>query len=1131
MASVLVAFAATPPPPVPTVAARTTRVGVPEIVSAGVTQSIEEMMASDGSPSVAGDTSAAPTAPESVGANFKAIGFSESGFLPPDTAGDVGPTQVLVHTNGRVRVFAKTGASGVLSLPASNFWASVANGSQPLYPQVRYDRFSGRWILVAVTSNKPNNRVMIAVQTSPGTVTAASNFTFYQFNQGNGGGSGDTTEFCDSPRLGLDNNALYIGCSMLATTGAFDRVTVYVVRKSSIIPAPGTLVVTAFRDISNGSAGPGPFAPVGVDNNDDPQATSGYFIGVDIASPGLLQLLKVGDPGGTPTLSGNIPLTVAPTAAPIAQPASGSTVPIDAGDGRLTRASIHKNKLTGTISLWTSHGSEVDASCVSATGGGRNGARWYEISGSAPTAADPLAGTPVVLQSGTLCDPAQVDPRGYIDSSVVATGQGHMTIGSSVAASSQFVGVASAGRFRFDPSGVTQAAITPQSGLASYTYVTAGKNRWGSYSFTGVDPNDDQTAWTFQEYADTPINTWAVRAVQLRAPPPPALTGTQQSVCTGLPAVAVTLIGTSDAPVAGSEFFDPGPDPGGPGYSSHLSATATGGVTINGAPVLVLPPSPATQPVLKVTLSLDTTAAAPGLKNVTIKNPDGQATTGVGVILVSQPDPPPATNNGPICVGATLQLTVPTIPGAAYSWTGPNGFSSSQQNPTIPAVTFAAAGAYTVAFSGTGCTIAPASTTVQVLANGSACDDRDACTTAEFCGAGVCWPGASVFCNDNNNCTADTCNPATGCVFTDMTAIVCEDNNVCTQDLCNPAGGCYHLIAPGPCDDGNACTTSDICLGGTCQGQGVRDCSDGNVCTNDLCDPTTGCYHTNNQTRCNDGNACTSNDRCGGGACQPGTPVVCSDGDLCTTDTCNPATGCVFTDISASCNDNNPCTADSCIPATGCAHTNNAAACSDGNACTSGDTCSGGTCQPGQPVSCNDNDVCTSDSCSPATGCVFTNVTAVLCNDNNVCTDDQCNPSLGCFHTNNTAPCDDGNFCTAGDTCSAGSCQLGAPSAPPEVHGLSAAGRSSTTLSWLGLPGNARYDVVTSTLTSLRATGASAATCLVDDVTGTSVVDPQASPAAGEGYYYLVRVQGDCGSGSYGLDSAGVVRVPVAACP
>lgn len=60
-------------------------------------------------------------------------------------------------------------------------------------------------------------------------------------------------------------------------------------------------------------------------------------------------------------------------------------------------------------------------------------------------------------------------------------------------------------------------------------------------------------------------------------------------------------------------------------------------------------------------------------------------------------------NNGPVCVGTTLQLTAPTVAGAQYSWTGPNGFTSALQNPTIN-YSLAAAGAYSVTVNVGGCT-------------------------------------------------------------------------------------------------------------------------------------------------------------------------------------------------------------------------------------------------------------------------------------------------------------------------------------------------------------------------------------------------------------------------------------------
>ena len=159
--------------------------------------------------------------------------------------------------------------------------------------------------------------------------------------------------------------------------------------------------------------------------------------------------------------------------------------------------------------------------------------------------------------------------------------------------------------------------------MASYTILDGiNRNRWGDYSLTDVDPSDDQTIWTFQEYADTTANNWAVRAVQLKAPPPPTIVTCTNPVCWGAAAVPVTIVGTDacTAPTCTNglctgggpcpEFFDPGPDTGGPGFANHISAIVTGGITVNSANI-VMPANPSTQRVTLVALSLNTTATGP----------------------------------------------------------------------------------------------------------------------------------------------------------------------------------------------------------------------------------------------------------------------------------------------------------------------------------------------------------------------------------------------------------------------------------------------------------------------------------------------------------------------------------------
>ena len=57
--------------------------------------------------------------------------------------------------------------------------------------------------------------------------------------------------------------------------------------------------------------------------------------------------------------------------------------------------------------------------------------------------------------------------------------------------------------------------------------------------------------------------------------------------------------------------------------------------------------------------------------------------------------PPMVNNDGPYCLGETINLTAVGQTGATYSWTGPNGFTSTEQNPSIPNCTQAMSGTYT----------------------------------------------------------------------------------------------------------------------------------------------------------------------------------------------------------------------------------------------------------------------------------------------------------------------------------------------------------------------------------------------------------------------------------------------------
>ncbi len=760
-----------------------------------------------------------PNLPQTVGTSFKAMSYSEGFWYPPDSMGDVGPTQILVHVNGRIKAFDKTGTLGPLNADNYAFWAPVLSSNYPGDPMVRYDRLSGRWFVLSTDFGSANNQLMIAVSSGP-TITGSGSFTFYAFHIGSvlpqDGGL-----ICDYPSLGVDANALYVGCNMFdASFSSYQYSSAYVIRKSSVVSG-GPMVVTGFSGIAAvGLAGPS--SPRGVDN-DDPNWNEGYFIGTDPGGLGRIDIRRISDPGGTPTLGATVILPVSSTNL-LDQAALGSGLAIAPATLRLFAASMRKNKLTGETSLWTAHSVETDTTCTPQNSGNsrRLGAKWYEIGN--------MAGTPTITQFGTLCSTAAGSAtsntqRGFLFPTVIANGQGHVALAASYASETEFVGIAAAGRLRTDPLGGTRAPETiVLTGLASYD-IRDGvpRNRWGDYSFTDVDPTDDQTIWTFQEYADTPANNWSVRVVQLKAPPPPTTATAGGPVCNGVAAAPVSLTGTDScaAPVctnglctgggACPEFFDPGPDTGGPGYLKHLTATVSGGVTVNSANIAI-PANPATQRVRSVVLSLNTTATTTGVKNVTIVNPDGQTRVYNAVINVIANRLPVANAGGPysVCLGdsANLNGAASTDPDAlcgdslvSYGWdlNGDTVIDVTGATPTVTPAQLTALGlgvgphTITVKVTDSNGATNTASGTLTILADASGCSDGNVCTQTDTCQAGTCVGANPVTCSASDQChTVGVCNAGTG---------VCSNPNASDGT---------------PCNDANACTLGDICGGGVC---------------------------------------------------------------------------------------------------------------------------------------------------------------------------------------------------------------------------------------------------------------------------------------------------------------------------
>ena len=85
------------------------------------------------------------------------------------------------------------------------------------------------------------------------------------------------------------------------------------------------------------------------------------------------------------------------------------------------------------------------------------------------------------------------------------------------------------------------------------------------------------------------------------------------------------------------------------------------------------------------------------------------------VVVNVAPVAPTVTSNSPICEGAALQInsTPNLLPGQTISWTGPAGFTSNLQNPTIASGALINIGTYSAVVTQNGCSSIPS--TIDVL--------------------------------------------------------------------------------------------------------------------------------------------------------------------------------------------------------------------------------------------------------------------------------------------------------------------------------------------------------------------------------------------------------------------------------
>jgi hypothetical protein len=198
-------------------------------------------------------------------------------------------------------------------------------------------------------------------------------------------------------------------------------------------------------------------------------------------------ILNPGTAGATLTS----PTTIANTSFdPPTADQPGTAANFNTGDDRFSANTVMSNG-----SLWAVHSTSVS---------GRAAVEWLRI--------NPVTNT--IIQSGVISDPSlsfffpSIAVNEFDQVLIGFSGSGASTFGSSYYA----FGETSGSTTTFSP--VSQA----KAGSAQYQVLDgSGRNRWGDYSATVVDPVNPSDFWTFQLFAPS-TNNWQVQVSQLHAP-------------------------------------------------------------------------------------------------------------------------------------------------------------------------------------------------------------------------------------------------------------------------------------------------------------------------------------------------------------------------------------------------------------------------------------------------------------------------------------------------------------------------------------------------------------------------------------------------------------------------------------
>jgi len=412
--------------------------------------------------------------------NFIGASSSESGFLPPDPTGAVGPDHYVHSVNSLVKIFDKTGNLLVGPVSLSNFLGNGSNNGDPI---VLYDQLADRWVVSEFGAGSNSLSIGVSDTSDP---TGAYNVWDYTFSG-----------FPDYPHYGVWHDGYY------GTVNLNGQTTQGFVMERDVMLAGGASPQIYIFNL--------PGVVVNPNQVKSPAAANLTGLDIDTSLPGYIVYLQDDAWGGVSfdhlkvweidvdwVNSGN---------SNISAPLEIATDPFDAGE--LFGNGNGALRQPGTSQRLAGHGGIISYNANYRDYGTHNswlitfntfidnnetgGIRWIELRNDG---VNPWS----IFQEGTY---SIADGHSRLMSSAAMDAAGNIGMAYTVGSVNLAPSLRYTGRFAADPLGTMTVAETT---IIDGPGVRTNTNRYGDYAHMTLDP-DNFTFWYTADYFSS-NNQW-----------------------------------------------------------------------------------------------------------------------------------------------------------------------------------------------------------------------------------------------------------------------------------------------------------------------------------------------------------------------------------------------------------------------------------------------------------------------------------------------------------------------------------------------------------------------------------------------------------------------------------------------